>query len=302
MTRVKYTNNLTLRPTRVPILSTRRLHLHALLLAIFAFTAAAEARAADPRPFPGPATTWNGFARFDFKVDGLDATVIAPDTPLPGRPWVWRGEFFGAFAEADVALVKAGWHLAYVKTPDLFGAPKAMAKWATFHAAMVTEYGLHPKPGLIGLSRGGLYCMNWAATHPDRALAVYLDNAVCDFKSWPGGKGKGLGAGKGSPAEWAKLLAAYDFADDAAAVAYKRNPVDNLAPLAKAKIPLLLVYGDADTVVPHPENSQRVWERYTALGGPVERIVKPGQDHHPHGLKDVTPVVKFLTAALRAAK
>jgi hypothetical protein len=30
--------------------------------------------------------------------------------------------------------------------------------------------------------------------------------------------------------------------------------------------------------------------------------VKPGQDHHPHGLKDVTPVVKFFTDALAAAK
>ena len=42
----------------------------------------------------------------------------------PGRPWVWRGEFFGAFADADVALVKAGWHLAYLKVPDLFGSPE----------------------------------------------------------------------------------------------------------------------------------------------------------------------------------
>jgi pimeloyl-ACP methyl ester carboxylesterase len=282
---------------------TQRLpHLQALLIGILGLAAGDPACAADPRPFPGPATTWNGFARFDFKVDGLDATVVAPDTALPGRPWVWRGEFFGAFAEADAALVKAGWHLAYVKTPDLFGSPKAMTKWEVFHAAMVKEYVLHTKPGLIGLSRGGLYCMNWAVAHPDRALAVYLDNAVCDFKSWPGGKAKGFGTGPGSQAEWAKMMAAYDFTDDAAAAAFKGNPVGNLAPLAKAKIPLLLVYGDADSVVPHLENSERVWERYRELGGPVDRIVKPGQDHHPHGVKDVTPVVKFFTAALQAGK
>jgi pimeloyl-ACP methyl ester carboxylesterase len=83
-----------------------------------------------------------------------------------------------------------------------------------FHAAMVTDFGLHAKPGLIGLSRGGLYCMNWAAAHPDKTLAVYLDNAVCDFKSWPGGTPKKLGTGKGSEAEWKKLLAAYDFKSD----------------------------------------------------------------------------------------
>ena len=169
------------------------------------------AQGGDPKPFPGTPTKWQGFARHDFKVGDLDATVVVPEKPLPGRPWVWRGEFFGAFADADVALVKAGWHLAYLKVPDLFGSPKAVKKWETFHAAMVKDYGLHPKPGLIGLSRGGLYCMNWAAAHPDRTLAVYLDNAVCDFKSWPGGKPQKLGTGKGSEAEWKKLLAAYDF-------------------------------------------------------------------------------------------
>jgi alpha-beta hydrolase superfamily lysophospholipase len=94
------------------------------------------------------------------------------------------------------------------------------------------------------------------------------------------------------------LLAAYDFKTDADAVAYKLNPVDNLNPLANGKIPLLLVYGDKDTVVPHAENSELVFDRYKELGGPVERVVKPGQDHHPHGLKDVAPVVKFFTAAL----
>jgi pimeloyl-ACP methyl ester carboxylesterase len=262
----------------------------------------AAAPADGQRPFPGTPTKWQGFARHDFKVGGLDATVVVPGESLPGRPWVWRGEFFGAFADADAALVKAGWHLAYLKAPDLFGSPKAVKHWEAFHAAMVKDYGLHPKPGLIGLSRGGLYCMAWAAAHPDRTLAVYLDNAVCDFKSWPGGAPRMLGTGKGSEAEWKKLLAAYDFKSDAEAVAYKRNPVDNLAPLAKARIPLLLVYGDRDTVVPHAENSALVYDRYAALGGPVERVVKPGQDHHPHGLPDVTPVVRFFTAALAATR
>lgn len=106
-----------------------------------------RAGAADPKPFPGTPTRWQGFARHDFQVDGTDATVVVPDKPLPGRPRVWRGEFFGAFADADVALVKAGWHLAYLKVPDLFGSPRAMAKWETFHTALTGEYGLHPKPG-----------------------------------------------------------------------------------------------------------------------------------------------------------
>ncbi|OWK38683.1 alpha/beta hydrolase family protein [Fimbriiglobus ruber] len=260
------------------------------------------APAAEPKAFPGTSSKWEGFPKYDFKIDGTDVTVVAPAEPLPGRPWVWRAEFFGAFADADKAMVKAGWHLVYARTSDLFGAPKAMKKWEGVYDALVADYGFHKKPGLIGLSRGGLYCMNWAATHPDKTLAVYLDNAVCDFKSWPGGKQKGHGTAQGSDGEWKKMLAAYDFKTDAEAIEYKLNPVDNLAPLVKAKIPLLLVYGDADKVVPIKENSALVFERYTALGGPVKQFVKPGQDHHPHGLKDVTPVVEFFTAALEARK
>jgi pimeloyl-ACP methyl ester carboxylesterase len=247
----------------------------------------------------GKKSSWNGLDRYDFMVDGKDSILVVPAKPLPGKPWVWRGEFFGAFADADVMLAKNGWHIAYTKVPDLFGSPKAMAHWEKFHEHMVRKHGLHPRPGLIGLSRGGLYCMGWAALHPEKTLGVYLDNAVCDFKSWPGGKLKNLGTGNGSSAEWAKVLKAFDFADDAQAIAYKRNPVDNLEPLFKGKVPILLVYGDSDKVVPHGENSEKVYDRYKAMGGNVKQIVKPGQDHHPHGLKDPTPVLEFFTQALK---
>ena len=228
--------------------------------------------------------------------------VIEPEKPLPGRPWAWRGEFFGAFPNADIELVRKGWHLAYMNVPNLFGSPKAVAHWEKFYDVLVKDHGLHAKPALIGLSRGALYCMAWATAHLDRTLAVYLDNGVCDFKSWPGGKPKGLGAGRGSAEEWQNLLKAYDFKDDKEAIASKVNPVDNLTPLAKAKIPLLLVYGDSDKVVPHKENSELVYDRYKKMGGPVERIVKEGQDHHPRGLKDPQPILEFFDKAWTARK
>ena len=138
--------------------------------------------------------------------------------------------------------------------------------------------------------------MAWAATHPDKTLLVYLDNGVCDFKSWPGGKPKGLGSGKGSPVDWRKLLDAFGFHDDREAIWLQgqSRSTDFCPPLAKAGIPILLVYGDADTVVPHRENSEVFTTQYKALGGPVERIVKPGQDHHPHGLTDPCPIVEFF--------
>lgn len=265
-----------------------------LVAAIGIFAFATLARGDEPKPFPGAVSRWEGFARHDFRVDGADVIVVEPSNPLPGRPWAWRGEFFGAFPNADIALVKAGWHLAYVAVPDQFGSPKAMARWEKVYDTLVKDHGFSPKPGLIGLSRGALYCLAWASTHPEKTLLVYLDNGVCDFRSWPGGRPKNLGTGKGSPEEWAKLLKAYDFADDRAAIESKLNPVERLAPIAEAKLPVLLVYGDSDQVVPHRENSEVVFDRLKKAGGPVERIVKPGQDHHPHGLTDPSPIVSFF--------
>jgi pimeloyl-ACP methyl ester carboxylesterase len=265
----------------------------ALILGIALLAAPAD----DPMPLPGRVSDWNGFARHDFQVDDVDVIVVEPKEALPGRPWAWRGEFFGAFPNADVELVRRGWLLAYIAVPDQFGAPGAMGKWERFYDVLTSEHGFATRPALIGLSRGGLYCMAWAAGHPGKTLLVYLDNAVCDFKSWPGGRARGLGAGPGSPAEWEKLLRAHGFQDDAEAIAYKLNPVDHLKPLADAKIPLLLVYGDSDQVVPHRENSEVVFERYGALGGPAERVVKPGGDHHPHGLEDPAPIVEFFEHA-----
>ncbi|WP_437226974.1 GDSL-type esterase/lipase family protein [Planctomicrobium sp. SH661] len=246
--------------------------------------------AAEPEPFPGTPSDWNGFQKFEFKVAGQLVTVVCPKTPAPGRPWVWHGEFFGHKPAPDIALLEKGFHVAYMLVPDKLGSPGAVNYWNQCYAELTGKYGLAAKPALVGLSRGGLYCYNWAAANPDKVACIYADAPVCDFKSWPGGKGTGPGDAR----NWQLVLENYGFKDEAEAMAYKLNPVDNLAPLAAAKVPLLHVYGDADEIVPWEENTGLVAERYRALGGDITLIVKPGVKHHPHGLEDSTPIVEFI--------
>lgn len=248
---------------------------------------------ADPKPFAGKASTWNTFPRFDFQVDGKDAIVVVPAKPAPGRPWLWRAEFFGAFPNADIELVKRGWHVVYLNVQEEYGSPRAMAAWEKFYDVLVKDHELHAKPGIIGMSRGGMYAMAWGVAHPDKTLAIDLDNALCDPKNWPG-KPKSA-----SSPEWKNFLKAYGFKGEEDVLAYKSFPLDNLAPLAKAKVPVLLVYGDSDRIVPHTQHSQVLWDRYKALEGPIEREVKKGGDHHPHSLSDPTPIVEFFERALR---
>jgi len=142
---------------------------------------------------------------------------------------------------------------------------------------------------LLGMSRGGLYVYRWAAANPDKVGLIYGDAPVCDVKSWPAGKGKG----KGSPRDWALFQQVYGLTE-AQALAWKGNPIDQLAPLARARIPILHVVGDADDVVPVEENTAVLKQRYEEMGGHVELIVKKGVGHHPHSLDDPTPIVDYI--------
>ena len=257
-----------------------------LLLVLQSVTHAEEAA-----PFPGKHSLWNGYDRYDFQVDGRPVLVVAPKQAAEGRPWVWHGEFFGHKPAPDIALLGKGFHIVYMRVPNMLGCPQAVAHWNAFYRQLTEKYGLADKVALVGLSRGGLYCYNWAAANADRVACIYGDAPVCDFKSWPGGKG----AGKGSPRDWALVLQRYGFRDEAEALAYDKNPEDNLQPLAKAGVPLLHVYGDADEVVPWDENTGLLAERYRQLGGQITLIAKPGVGHHPHGLDDPTPIVDFIS-------
>ena len=241
-------------------------------------------------PFPGAKSDYHGFVRYDFTVDGCGVIVVTPKQVAAGKPWIWRAEFFDHRPEADLALLGKGFHLVYIGVGNTFGCPDAMAHWKVLYQELTAKYGFSKKPALEGLSRGGLYVYNWAAANPDKLSCLYGDAPVCDFKSWPGGKGKG----KGSAGDWTELIKDYHFANEQEALAYKKNPIDNLEPLAKAHIPILHVYGDADDVVPPDENTAIIKERYEKLGGSITLIAKKGVGHHPHALDDPTPIVDFI--------
>ena len=173
---------------------------------------------------------------------------------------------------------------------NTFGCPSAMKRFDVFYQEMTVKYRFHRKPVLEGLSRGGLYVYNWAVDNTDKVGVVYGDNPVCDFKSWPGGKGKG----PGSPVNWTDLMKCYGFKSEAEALAWGKNPVDNVAPLVKAGIPLVHVYGDADESVPWKENTKVLAERVEALGGTIKLYRKPGCKHHPHGPEDPKAFIKWV--------
>ncbi len=249
---------------------------------------------AEEDSYPGTKGDFGGFACYSFSFEGRDAKIVVPHSVAEGKPWVWRARFFGHEPQADLALLGLGYHLVWVDSAPLLGSPKSVALWQRFYLYVTENFGLCSKTHLEGMSRGGLYTVNWAVEYPDEVASIYIDNPVLDFKSWPGG----FGTAKRWENDWNDILTSYELTEEEAK-SYDRIPVSHplLQNLADRKVPILIVCGDSDTDVPFEENEKPFTERYECLGGTVEMIIKPGNAHHPHSLVDPKPIVDFVVEA-----
>lgn len=261
-----------------------------LLIAGATLTMAEEGKAQASKGLPAKYGDWHGFKIYKFKNAGVGCMVVAPKKAAVGNPWIWRARFFGHEPQADIALLERGFHVVYCDVGNLFGAPKAVKRWDDFYDFATEQLGFSKKVALEGMSRGGLIIFNWAAASPEKVSCIYGDAPVCDFKSWPGGKGKSNGDG----GTWKQCQMAYEFKSESEALAYKGNPIDKAAALAKAKIPVMIVYGKADTVVPDSENCLVFEKNFKAAGGDIIMIGKDKCGHHPHSLKDPKRIVDFV--------
>ncbi|MFK7909832.1 MAG: DUF6807 family protein [Akkermansiaceae bacterium] len=228
--------------------------------------------------FPGKESVFQGKFKM-FKNGGN--IVVVPNKIADGKPWVWRARFWRHEPQFDVAMLEKGYHVVYCNVGGFYGNPTAVDRWDKYYKWLVEEHGFAKKAVLEGMSRGGLIIYNWAIANPDKVAAIYGDAPVMDMRSWPGAGNKAT-------------LRAYNFKDATEAEAYKGYPIDNLKPLAQAGIPIIHVVGDKDKVVPVSENTAIAAERYKALGGTFEVIHKKDVGHHPHSLKDPTPIVEFI--------
>ena len=206
-----------------------------------------------------------------FEVDGRAAFVIDPERPAEGRPWVWYAPTLPRYPESNEAwmfdrFLAAGVAIAGIDVGESYGSPAGRAHFEALHEHLTSERGYSSKPVLLARSRGGLMLYNWAVEHPGSVGAVAGIYPVCDVTSWPGDLGRvapafGMGAGE--------LEAAIG----------EHNPIDRLAPLAKAGVPILHIHGDEDTVVPLEGNSAELARRYQALGGEALVHVIEGRGH-----------------------
>jgi dipeptidyl aminopeptidase/acylaminoacyl peptidase len=222
---------------------------------------------------PSLADEQYGVPRTIVTVEKQKGFILRPEKPAADgtRPWVWYAPTFidkhpnKSNEWLFRRLLDSGYAICGVEVGESYGSPAGRKVFSAFYDLMIKDYKLDAKPYLVAQSRGGLMHYNWASENPDKVRAIVGIYPVCDLRSYPGLE---------------KVAPAYGMtAKELEAKLKDHNPIDRLEPLAKAKVPILHIHGDADNVVLLDANSQVVAERYKAFGGPVELIVIPGKGH-----------------------
>ena len=216
-----------------------------------------------------------------FMYDGYEATVIRPENPC-GK-WVWKTEFLYAFDAAERELTSRGYTRVYYAIRNKYGSYHAVRLMHNFYKHVIKEFSLDDKCTLFGFSRGGLYAFNFALFYPECVDKIYLDAPVLDMRSWPP-------EGSGNRDE---VYDEYSLTPETIKT-FKGHPVENFTEFFSHGIPLLLVAGGADEIVPFEENSGKMIEYCKENNIDISVHIKPECKHHPHSLEDVSPIVEFV--------
>lgn len=251
---------------------------------------------ANSKPFSGARSDWHGFAQFDFTVDGIKCRIVEPKQAATGRPWIWRARFWGHEPQTDIALLKKGFHVAYCDVADLWGNHEAVRRWEVFYKHLTEQHDFSRRPALEGMSRGGLIIYAWAIRYPQRVSCIYGDAPALGIRPYV----KNLKAGDPELDRLKGWMNAHQLTLTAAQN-YSFDALDRMAPLAEAKVRIIHVCGDEDEAVPFQDHTAEFERRYKRIGGLIRVIVKKGGKHHPHSLKDPTPIVNFILASQKPA-
>ena len=235
-------------------------------------------------------TIWNGYKRIEFIFEGRTAIVVFPNEPNEKKNWLLKTEYFAAFQGFELQMLARGWHLAYVGNKSRWDFAEDLDIKKRFAKHLQETYGLADKCFPVGMSCGGMIAVELAAKHPDMISALYLDAPVMNLLSCPAGLGK---AGEIVRKVLLPEFISVTNMDVSQLLSYRNHPIDKMHLLLQNNIPIILVYGDADDVVPYDENGALLEKYYRENRGTIITIGKPGCAHHPHGLEDPTPIIEF---------
>lgn len=231
-------------------------------------------------------SVWNGYQRIDFSFEGRDSILVCPKNPRADKKWLFKTEYFGAFPSFELGMLARGYYVAHMKSITRWCPPEDTEARVRFCAFLEAQFGLASTTMPVGMSCGGMQAVYLAALAPERVAALYLDAPVLNLLSCPCGLGRATDK-LYEEFKQARGLTAADLISD------RNQPIDRLERLLEHRIPVFLICGDSDSVVPYEENGMILSRLYRERGGTLEEILKVDCDHHPHGLDDPEPLYRF---------
>ena len=212
-----------------------------------------------------------------FEFEGRPAFILHPESTTEGsrtnKPWVFYAPTLAAYPDSHEEwmhrkFLEAGISIAGIDLGEAYGSPESRKVFDRFYKELTQNRQMSMKPCLLGRSRGGLWVSSWACDHPERFAGIAGIYPVYDLRSYPG-LAKAAPAYGLTEAELSKRLDEF-------------NPIARAGVLAKAKLPVYIVHGDVDEIVPLEANSAALAAKYSEAGAEsfITVNVINGQGHN----------------------
>lgn len=210
-----------------------------------------------------------------FLVDGRPAFILWPpeEERQQPQPWIMYAPTLPGLPDSHEKwmheqFVAAGVAVAGIDIGESHGSPAGQRHFTALYRELTGNRGFATKTCLLGRSRGGLWVSSWAIRNTDKVAGIAGIYPVFDLRSYPG---------------LTRAASAYGLSPQQLESALdQHNPIAKIDVLAKAKVPVFIIHGDVDKVVPLKDNSATLAERYrlAQAGNMVELVVAAGQGHN----------------------
>lgn len=210
-----------------------------------------------------------------FLLDGRPAFILWPpkEKRQQPQPWIMYSPTLAGTPDSHEKwmheqFLAAGVAVAGIDVGEAYGSPEGQKYFAALYRELTKERGFATKPCLLGRSRGGLWASSWAIRNTDKVAGFAGIYPVLDLRTYPG-------LNRAAPAYGLKV-------EELRATLDEHNPIAKIEVLAKAEVPVFIIHGDIDKVVPLKENSATLVERYKQANAEdlVKLVVVEGQGHN----------------------
>ncbi len=210
-----------------------------------------------------------------FLIEGCPSFILLPaeEKRQKSQPWIMYAPTLPGLPDSHEKwmhekFLAAGVAVAGIDIGEGYGSPRSQELMTALYAELTLKRGFAARPCLLGRSRGGLWVSSWAIANPDKVSGIAGIYPVFDLRTYPG---------------LAKAAPAYGMTtEELESSLSQHNPISHVDVLAKAGVPVCIIHGDDDKVVPLKDNSAVFADRYTqaGVGDAVNLIVAHGQGHN----------------------